>query len=82
MLHYCPDRASIWRNPIFVLLLSLIFPFLSLFSFIFIHYLFPFKFSLVVTYYIVLGSVPLLFLFHHHHHPFLFVLSRLCYVSR
>ena len=39
MLHYCPDRVSIWPNPIFVLLLLLIFPFLPLFSFIFIYVL-------------------------------------------
>ena len=39
MPHYCPDRASIWPNPIFVLLLLLIFPFLPLFSFIFIYVL-------------------------------------------
>ena len=31
MPHYCPDCASIWPNPIFVLLLLLIFPFLPLF---------------------------------------------------
>ena len=37
MLHYCPDRASIWPNRIFVLLLLFIFPFLPLFSFIFIY---------------------------------------------
>ena len=38
-----PDRASIWRNPIFALLLLLVFSFLSLFSFIF-NYLFSFNF--------------------------------------
>ena len=76
MPHYCPDRASIWRNPIFVLLLLLIFPFLPyflLFSFI---CLFPYNRRLVVTYYIVLGCV--LLLFYHHHHALLFVLFRLC----
>ena len=80
MLHYCPDRASIWPNHIFVLLVLLIFPFLPLFSFIFIICLFPYNLRLVVTYYIVLGCtcVLLLFLFYHHHHAFLFVLFRLC----
>ena len=52
MLHYCPERASIWCNPIFVLLLLLIFPFLSLFPLFSFIYLFLFNFSSVVTYYI------------------------------
>ena len=53
MPHYCPDRASIWPNPIIVLLLLLIFPFLPLFSFIFIYVL------LITLYYV--GCVLLLF---------------------
>ena len=35
MLHYLPDCVSIWRNPIFVLLLLVIFPFL-IYSLLFI----------------------------------------------
>ena len=83
MLRYLPDRASIWHNLIFVLLLLVIFPFL-IYSLLFLFiYLFSFNFSLVVTYYIVLGCVLLLFLFYHHHHPFLlFYLGYVIYLVK